>query len=102
MYFLRRRPAYTDRILYLASPSVDIKQKTYTSHPEISMSDHRPVSANFNISTRSVDIGGYYRRARELACRLGHFEESEETPHLNVSTSQVSFGDVRYDVIFSA
>lgn len=92
----RRRPAYTDRILYLHSPSIDIQQTTYTSHPEITMSDHRPVSANFRIGIWNVDGQSYYRRARELARRLGHYEESEEVPHFSVSASELPFGDIRY------
>ena len=60
------------------------------------MSDHRPVSANFKVGTWSVDGQLYYRRARELARRLGHYEESEEVPRLSVGASELSFADIRY------
>lgn len=93
---LRRRPAYTDRILYIHSSFVDVQQKTYTSHPEITMSDHRPVSANFSVGTWNIDGQSYYLRARELARHLGHFEELEDIPRLNVDISELSFGDIRY------
>ncbi|KAG5220607.1 DNase protein [Salix suchowensis] len=43
----RRRPAWTDRILHLASPSVRVKQLNYQVHPTVTLSDHRPVSAEF-------------------------------------------------------
>lgn len=45
----RRRPAWTDRILYIASPLCDVVQHSYTSYPQITMSDHRPVAADFSI-----------------------------------------------------
>lgn len=48
----RRKPAWTDRILYMAPPDVRLAQVAYRSHPEIAMSDHKPVSADFDISVR--------------------------------------------------
>jgi len=50
----RRKPAWTDRILYLPSPDIDLKQLAYRSHPEMTFSDHQPISADFDISVRPI------------------------------------------------
>ena len=41
----------------MAPPDVRVVQVAYRSHPEITMSDHQPVSADFDISVR-VGRGG--------------------------------------------
>ena len=47
--FSRRRPAWTDRILWLNAPSQPIRQLSYDSHPDILISDHKPVSSEFAV-----------------------------------------------------
>lgn len=53
----RRRPAWTDRILYCAAKgkerAVRMVEGSYTSHPYISLSDHKPVSADFIVQVRA-------------------------------------------------
>jgi hypothetical protein len=46
-FSIRRKPAWTDRILYMASPEMPVVGLQYMSHPEITFSDHRPLSASF-------------------------------------------------------
>ncbi|XP_037949854.1 phosphatidylinositol 4,5-bisphosphate 5-phosphatase A-like isoform X1 [Teleopsis dalmanni] len=52
-YDLNRRPAWCDRILYRVQadkyPSIKLSldQLSYKSHPEYTLSDHKPVSAEF-------------------------------------------------------
>lgn len=53
---IRRKPAWTDRVLYMAPPDVKVAQVAYRSHPEITMSDHLPVSADFDISVRAHGV----------------------------------------------
>lgn len=61
-YDLKRRPAWTDRILYAVQPRKDeqtannlkkspleIVQETYNSHDKYCISDHKPVSSRFLI-----------------------------------------------------
>ncbi|VEU19964.1 DEKNAAC100204 [Brettanomyces naardenensis] len=48
-YDIKRKPAYTDRILY-CGPQLTIKQLEYGSYP-VYGSDHLPVCAEFEIST---------------------------------------------------
>lgn len=51
----RRKPAWTDRILYTCSPlSAHVKPESYSGHSEITMSDHRPVSADFSVDVRCM------------------------------------------------
>lgn len=45
----RRKPAWTDRILHMEPLGVRLEQLSYTCHPEITFSDHRPVAANFRL-----------------------------------------------------
>ncbi|XP_055688987.1 phosphatidylinositol 4,5-bisphosphate 5-phosphatase A-like isoform X1 [Lutzomyia longipalpis] len=54
-YDMKRRPAWCDRILYRVSDrkynnvKLIAKQNSYKSHPAFSISDHKPVSSEFNI-----------------------------------------------------
>ncbi|XP_060664710.1 inositol polyphosphate 5-phosphatase K [Drosophila nasuta] len=55
-YDLKRRPAWTDRIMYAVQPSnrqpgmqLAIEQCSYKSHPAYSISDHKPVTSDFTI-----------------------------------------------------
>lgn len=55
----RRRPSWTDRILYKVNAidmyddiQLNIKQHTYKSHPTYSVSDHKPVTAEFDITVK--------------------------------------------------
>lgn len=51
--FFRRRPAWTDRILYTvqkdnyANVTLDLDQKSYKCHPGYNISDHKPVTSEF-------------------------------------------------------
>lgn len=52
MYWCRRKPAWTDRILHMGGKNVSVRQSSYSSHPQITMSDHRPVAADFSLSVK--------------------------------------------------
>ena len=52
--YLRRKPAWTDRVLHKSSPFVSVSQRSYDAHPWITMSDHRPVSAEFLVDVSHV------------------------------------------------
>uniref|UniRef100_A0A1B0FC32 Inositol polyphosphate-related phosphatase domain-containing protein n=1 Tax=Glossina morsitans morsitans TaxID=37546 RepID=A0A1B0FC32_GLOMM len=58
-YNLKRRPAWCDRILYrLQAPDypdvqLNVQQLSYKSHPEYTLSDHKPVSAEFLITIKA-------------------------------------------------
>ncbi|KAF8189152.1 hypothetical protein K438DRAFT_1593457, partial [Mycena galopus ATCC 62051] len=50
----RRRPAWTDRLLFTSNDFAPVQQLSYTGHPQITQSDHRPVSAEF-----TIEVGKY-------------------------------------------
>lgn len=48
----KRKPAYTDRILYrCSSDNLNLKQEHYHSHPDYQQSDHKPVTTLFELDT---------------------------------------------------
>lgn len=61
--FHRRRPSWTDRILYKIN-AIDIyndvelkaEQHTYKSHPSYSVSDHKPVTGEFDIAVKRYSL----------------------------------------------
>ena len=61
-FCFRRRPSWTDRILYKMNTkaygdnSLKVVQLNYKSHPSYLQSDHKPVTAEFNINVSYFDI----------------------------------------------
>lgn len=45
----KRKPAFTDRILFKRLAKEMVTQEEYRSHPEFVMSDHKPVSSIFHL-----------------------------------------------------
>ncbi|KAH9931574.1 DNase I-like protein [Fomitopsis serialis] len=95
-YDMRRKPAWTDRILHTHSAMVDVKQFSYTSHPDISMSDHKPVSADFDVRAASLDATSFEEFVQDLWRQVGSVEESEQIPWLRVSTTFIDVGSFSY------
>lgn len=52
----RRKPAWTDRILHLSGSHATVHQTKYSGHPGITISDHRPVSADFEVQVSITHI----------------------------------------------
>ena len=52
--FRRRKPAWTDRILHLSADPTMVFQTSYQSSPMVTLSDHQPVSADFNIAVSAA------------------------------------------------
>ncbi|KAF9238067.1 DNase I-like protein [Melanogaster broomeanus] len=95
-YDVKRKPAWTDRILHMTSPGMNLKQSTYRSHPEITISDHQPVSADFDVSLAVVDEEQYERLLLELHHDLAGFESSGRTPKVKIQPISVEFGNIVY------
>lgn len=70
MFFLRRKPGWTDRILHMHGATCQVHQLSYNSHPQIIMSDHRPVSADFTVNV-SLEETFLERRLGLLTCFTG-------------------------------
>lgn len=59
-YDMKRRPAWCDRILYKAKSkthnnvTLELEQLSYKSHPNYTISDHRPVTSEFKLKVSLV------------------------------------------------
>ena len=91
----RRTPAWCDRILWHAGPSVDAGR--YGAVGDIVLSDHKPVYL-----CASMDLHEYQPLALEAAVqrarRMADMKEMEGMPRLELAEQFVDFGTVAYDV----
>jgi len=93
-YDTKRKPAWTDRILYMSAPTVQIENAAYTSHPELTMSDHKPVSADCIVHTAVLDSEKVEAFVQSLWREVTGFEHSDDVPKIQVSPSTVDFGGI--------
>ncbi|KAI0061131.1 DNase I-like protein [Artomyces pyxidatus] len=98
-YDMKRKPAWTDRVLHMTSPFVPVHQLSYASHPEVSMSDHKPVSADFIVEIPVVDTMDLETVANELYKSIASIDPEELTdmPVLKLDETTVDFEKVSYD-----
>ncbi|KAG1867495.1 Endonuclease/exonuclease/phosphatase [Suillus tomentosus] len=95
-YDRKRKPAWTDRILHMSAPSVPVTQRSYCSHPQITLSDHRPVSADFDLNVSIVDKQRREIAASKLYRELWGVEHSSEIPKIKLQPMKLDFGKVYY------
>ncbi|KAL4269489.1 Inositol polyphosphate-related phosphatase domain-containing protein [Pleurotus pulmonarius] len=101
-YDLKRRPAWTDRILHLSSPSVHVRQLNYQVHPTVTLSDHRPVSAEFIVPVDILPGHEYYESLRRLLRQVAPPSLQEEVrPMIAVEDTSIHFGQIRYKQLAS-
>jgi len=66
VYDNKRRPAWTDRILFQANLAnydkirLSLNQHSYKSHPQFLESDHKPVSSSFSLAAFSKTLASEY------------------------------------------
>ncbi|EJD47455.1 DNase I-like protein [Auricularia subglabra TFB-10046 SS5] len=97
-YDIKRKPAWTDRILRLQSDAVKVTQLTYAAHPELLLSDHKPVSASFEVETDSMTAAARDALLDTLLRRIGNWILSDDRPRVKLSAQNINFGDVTYDL----
>ncbi|KAI9596347.1 Endonuclease/exonuclease/phosphatase, partial [Syncephalis fuscata] len=93
----QRTPSWCDRILWRSRTGASkyIQQLSYTSHPELLASDHKPVSADFEIQVNRMNIeitdvhGSIIRELDKY--------ENECMPDVSVSRLQIDFGEIKYE-----
>ncbi|TBU57913.1 DNase I-like protein [Dichomitus squalens] len=93
-YDMKRKPAWTDRILHMTSRAVVVKQESYTSHPAITMSDHRPVSAAFELEGPAVSVAEYESFMQRVWREVSGIEYAEERPRLRVTPNIIDFARI--------
>jgi phosphatidylinositol-bisphosphatase len=90
-----RAPAWCDRVLWRTQAEDDVALLDYTSHPKMIISDHKPVSALFNVKLMIPDKE---RRTvvLEEAFRKVDKAQNEILPQVTLETQEANFGDVYY------
>ncbi|KAF8189113.1 Endonuclease/exonuclease/phosphatase [Mycena galopus ATCC 62051] len=99
-YDLKRRPAWTDRVLFTSNAFAPIRQLSYTGHPQITQSDHRPVSAEFVVEVDLYDQRAAEGAADKLYRQLNGLEDAHEDTNarinLKILNAVVNLGQVSY------
>ncbi|KAG8685273.1 hypothetical protein FRC11_010851 [Ceratobasidium sp. 423] len=95
----KRRPAWTDRILYLTArgkeKTVRLVEDSYKSYPTISLSDHKPVSADFIIQVEEMDRNLAETRMKQLIKKLGRLPLEQDVPHIRLSEDIIDFDNIK-------
>ncbi|XP_046667170.1 inositol polyphosphate 5-phosphatase OCRL-like isoform X1 [Homalodisca vitripennis] len=87
-----RAPAWCDRILWRGE---GMKQLTYRSHPQLRISDHKPVSAIFMSDVRVIDAVKYRKIHEDVMKKLDKLE-NEFLPQVMVDNTEVIFDTLRF------
>jgi len=95
-YDIKRKPAWTDRILSMAAPTVNLQQLSYTSHPHITMSDHRPVAADFVVDVDFYDKDSHDVTARKLYRTVDRMDDPSDRPRIKLDSDSVNLGQILY------
>ncbi|KAF7343256.1 Inositol polyphosphate 5-phosphatase OCRL-1 [Mycena venus] len=99
-YDLKRRPAWTDRVLFTSGVFAPIRQLSYNGHSQISQSDHRPVSAEFIVEVDLYDQPAAETAADKLYRQLNGLEDAHEDTNarinLKIMNATVNLGKVSY------
>lgn len=82
-----RAPAWCDRVLWKGDGITSIE---YRSHPELKLSDHKPVSATFDSHIRIIDVAKYRKIHEKVMKKLDKLE-NEFLPQVMVDTTEIIF-----------
>lgn len=93
----RRVPAYTDRVLWRSKNATkdSVEPFFYKSHMELTLSDHKPVSAFFKLKVKTLLQDKQAEVHQAIVKELDRYE-NECMPDATISTSSVVFDQVRY------
>uniref|UniRef100_A0A183UVK3 IPPc domain-containing protein n=1 Tax=Toxocara canis TaxID=6265 RepID=A0A183UVK3_TOXCA len=90
-----RCPAWCDRILWWCETGGQVVQTLYDSVEEITLSDHKPVRAVFQLTVRKIDKKKV-EKIHEEAIREADKRINEALPQIWLSDSEIDFGDVYF------
>ncbi|KAJ7059109.1 DNase I-like protein, partial [Mycena amicta] len=100
-YDLKRRPAWTDRVLWATNNFTRVQQRSYTGHPQYSISDHKPVSSEFTLKMDVYDLPTAEKTADRLYRQLRGLEDAHEdhNAHINLTVmdTNVDLGKIGYN-----
>jgi len=85
----QRAPAWTDRILWKGN---GIEQLCYRSHPQLQISDHKPVTSLLRSGVKVVDRDKERRVYEEIMKQLDK-QENEYLPQVMVDTNEITFAE---------
>ena len=97
------------------SQTTPVEQLSYQGHPSVTMSDHRPVSADFVVSVCRtdlrlipsqkfipstqcdlLDLSEYETTMKKLNRRVLYMEEQETPPKISLKPASIDFGAAGY------
>ncbi|XP_066583845.1 uncharacterized protein Ocrl [Prorops nasuta] len=87
-----RAPAWCDRVLWKGD---SISSVSYKSHPQLKISDHKPVSAIFDSQIRIIDSVKYRKIHEEVMKKLDKLE-NEFLPQVMVDTTEIIFDTLKF------
>ncbi|XP_061195086.1 inositol polyphosphate 5-phosphatase OCRL-like [Saccostrea echinata] len=87
-----RIPAWCDRILYKGE---GIEQIHYTSHPDLLISDHKPVSSLFQIEVKVIDKEKSNKVYEDVMKKLDRLE-NDYLPQVKLDKTEFLFKDVMF------
>ncbi|KAK3098461.1 hypothetical protein FSP39_019707 [Pinctada imbricata] len=87
-----RIPAWCDRILF-KGPGINLLQ--YREHSELLISDHKPVSASFEVQVKVVDEEKSKRVYEDIMKKLDRLE-NDYLPQVKLDKTEFTFTDVRF------
>ncbi|KAF5390606.1 hypothetical protein D9757_002587 [Collybiopsis confluens] len=96
-YDTKRKPAFTDRILYAFSPlTAQVSQSSYEAQRSITFSDHRPLSADFTVDVDLYDKHQLHATVTNLFRQVQSIDEVQARVKTKLSHSSIDFGDLFY------
>lgn len=87
-----RTPAWCDRVLWRGE---NVSQLAYRSHPQLKLSDHKPVSAVFKVGIKTYDLT-LERKVREEVMKLLDQKENEFLPQVSLDVTDVHFENLYF------
>jgi phosphatidylinositol-bisphosphatase len=92
-----RAPAWCDRILYYSDNWEFINVVCYGSHPEMIISDHKPVSSVFMLQVKVVVPHKERDVLEQITWKLDK-QENDTLPQVEINSSEFKFVDVKFMV----
>lgn len=90
----QRTPSYTDRILWMSA--LPLHPRSYRAHFEFGQSDHKPLSALFEVSVEKTDLDRK-RKAQQSILEELDKAENEQRPHAVCSNSILEYPPLELD-----